>query len=139
MCRRRANSIRQNERSSPNTISTPVHIPGQSPHSVSPPLTPPLLGSPLLTQGQFAPRSPRLHSPSISSQMPMPPVSESLRTNLISSPPLLPFNQSPTTIRSPSLIGSPALQSLPRTSQNGLSIPGLVLPQSALPYRVAEV
>ena len=139
MHHRRENAIRQNEKAPPNKISTPVPIPGQSPHSVSPPPTPPLLGSPLLIQGQFAPRSPKLHSPSISSQKPMPPVYESPRTCPILSPPLPPSNQSPTTLRSPSLIGSPALRSLPRTSQNGLSIPGLVLPQSALPYRVAEV
>jgi hypothetical protein len=38
-----------------------------------------------------------------------------------------------------SISASPRLQGVPRSPQNGAIIPGLVLPQAALPYRVAEV
>jgi hypothetical protein len=143
---RRKYSIRRSYTSSPNAVATPVPIPGQSPHSVSPPSTPPLLGSPLLTQDHFQPQSPRIHTgSSLPNQRPMPPRFDNPQPAQNSSPQILPATtrsptlESPTTLRSPSLIGSPAMQNIPRTSQSGLSIPGLVLPQSALPYIVAEV
>lgn len=138
------NSIRGNEMTSPHTLTAPVPITGQSPHTVpqtiSPTPSPPLLGSPLLRADGFPPRSPRLRAGSNPQSKPtMPPVFENAPANFIASPQIIPSSQSPTALRTPSLIGSPGLQSMPRTTLGGVSIPGLVLPQSALPYCVAEV
>jgi hypothetical protein len=140
-CPHREHSIRGKERigPSPNSASNPIPIPGQSPHQASSPPTPPQLGSPPLNQGYSASRTPG--SPSGSSSQPQfISVVDNRAPTPISSPQIPPSSESPNTVRSPSSYnGSPPLRSTPATPQSGLGIPGLVLPQPALPYRVAEV
>jgi hypothetical protein len=107
-------------------------VPIRNPHpdaiSPSPPATP-LLGSPLLPQSQFTSIPARSSSSSTSGERPHPVLFES--------PQLLPASLS--TLPPSSSSASPLQRNSTRSSQNTLNIPGLALPQSALPYCVAEV
>lgn len=135
----RSNTLPRSVPATPTAVS-PLVIPARS-HDVtiSPPATPPLsLPSPLLSHSGFSNRSSRLSASPTSAERPLPPLFEDSQSIITASPQLMPINQSP--VHQPtSSRSSPALQNNGRSSQSTLNIPGLVLPQPALPYLVAEV
>jgi hypothetical protein len=151
----RESSLRRQDSLTPVAVS-PRPIPNRHHYedAVSPP--PPLsLGSPMLSNAHSPPTYPRRSTSSIKSERPMPPLFEDRQPTspdlhkitsrqistspraLTASPQMRPADQSPW--RQSMLSASPEQHYTVRDSQNGSSMPGLVLPQSALPYNVAEV
>ncbi|TAQ85276.1 hypothetical protein B7494_g6409 [Chlorociboria aeruginascens] len=126
----------------PIPIPAPVPAPGDALSSVSPPSTPPFLGSPLLmpqdaflaspsrpgswrnspTNGELSSMPPPLMTPALPTRQ----FTRSSQSSVDSGQSYLSAQRTP----------SPSALRTPRTS---VTLPGLILPQSPLPYRVAEV
>lgn len=136
----RGSTLRRPDAPTPYYVS-PVIMPVQPANNVaiSPPTTPTsTLPSPIIPHTGFSATTPRRSTSSTSAERPLPPVLEDPQPVFVPSPQLLPRDHSPV-LQPTSSISSPARLNPARSSQSTLNIPGLVLPQPALSYRVAEV
>ncbi|KIN05145.1 hypothetical protein OIDMADRAFT_177451 [Oidiodendron maius Zn] len=134
------NTLRRPDAPTPLYVS-PVIMPVLPANNVaiSPPTTPTsTLPSPVIPHTGFSATTPRRSASSTSAERPLPPVLEDPQPVFVPSPQLLPRDNSPV-LQPTSSRSSPARLNPARNSQSTLNIPGLVLPQPALSYRVAEV